>query len=423
MYEIVMPQLSDSMEEGKLISWKVNVGDRVSVGQVIAEVESDKAIMEVQAFQNGVVKELLLQEGDTVPVGTVMVRIDTDANTAMTQDTTSSKDTKSSKDSEKVKEVQVEQAQEVPAKADKPPVVSTHSESKVLHKSNNITKGISPKAKAKAAAYGVALEEIMRQAEKDTVHASDVEAYVREKYFTPKALKLLQQYQIDITAFERNHKIDSIEVQAYIDAQELALPQPLSAMQRAIIANVTASAKKPVFHIYEHIDAALFEKHSKYSITMWLVRIFAKVMMRHEVFRATLQNDALFISPNAAIAVAVADAKDLYMPVVHDANKLSMTEIADIFQSFKKKLAAKAFTAQDMQGSTFGISNLGMLGVEHFDAMINKEDAAIVAVGRVEDAKIAITLTADHRLINGYEAALFMQDVKKEAQNPLNFKE
>jgi pyruvate dehydrogenase E2 component (dihydrolipoamide acetyltransferase) len=76
-----------------------------------------------------------------------------------------------------------------------------------------------------------------------------------------------------------------------------------------------------------------------------------------------------------------------------------------------------------MKGSSFGISNLGMLGVERFDAMINKDDAAIVAVGAIQDGKIAVTLTADHRLINGYEAALFMRDIKKEAQDPLNFKE
>ena len=76
MYEIVMPQLSDSMEEGKLIAWKVNPGDRVKTGDVIAEVESDKAIMEVQTFKNGTVKELLLKEGDEAPVGTVMARIE-----------------------------------------------------------------------------------------------------------------------------------------------------------------------------------------------------------------------------------------------------------------------------------------------------------------------------------------------------------
>ena len=111
------------------------------------------------------------------------------------------------------------------------------------------------------------------------------------------------------------------------------------------------------------------------------------------------------------------------MPVIKDANKLTISEITAQLATFKEKLKTNSFTAQDMQGGTFGISNLGMLGVARFDAMINKDESGIIAVGGIQDGQISVTLTADHRVINGYEAALFMRDIKKEASEPLNFKE
>jgi len=175
--------------------------------------------------------------------------------------------------------------------------------------------------------------------------------------------------------------------------------------------------------MYEHGDATLLEQNRQYSITAWLIKIFATVMMRHETFRSRLYEESIAVYPNASIAVAVADAKELYMPVVKNANTLSIKEIDAVLKSFKSKLQTKSFRSQDMQGSTFGLSNLGMLGVERFDAMINKEDSAIMAVGGINEKEISLTLTADHRLINGYEAALFMGDVKKELQNAFNFKD
>jgi pyruvate dehydrogenase E2 component (dihydrolipoamide acetyltransferase) len=153
------------------------------------------------------------------------------------------------------------------------------------------------------------------------------------------------------------------------------------------------------------------------------VKIFAKVMMQHENFRAKLHENAISIAPNASISIAVADDNNLYMPVIKDANKLTIDEISEQLTAFKAKLKSSTFSAADMQDSTFGISNLGMLGVKRFDAMINKDESGIMAVGGIEDGKINITLTADHRLINGYEAALFMNDVKKELREPLNFKD
>ena len=425
MYEIVMPQLSDSMEEGKLIAWKKSVGDAVNTGDVIAEVESDKAIMEVQSFKGGILKEILAKEGDVVSVGEVIAKIETKNSTVTEEKAAPQEEKEVSKAQKTVVEEKVverpkpEKKEEAEEKKSEPELQRVTPK----HLSKESLNGISPKARAKAAFYGIDTDQVLQKSAANVLHVDDVQEYVREHYFTPKALKLLDAYGLDIATFELNHKIDETEVQEYITKHETPLPKKLSQMQKAIIANVTASAQKPVYHIFEDIDAKLFLENERYSITAWLIKIFAKVMMTHSAFRSRIVNDGVSVSPNASISVAVANEKDLYMPVVKDANRCSIAEIAEQLAGFKTKLQNNSFSAQDMQGSNFGISNLGMLGVERFDAMINKEDSAIAAIGTLQNDKISVTLTADHRVINGYEAALFMRDVKKEAQNPLNFKE
>jgi len=407
-----MPQLSDSMDEGKLIAWKVAVGEHVKSGDVIAEVESDKAIMELQTFKDGVVTQLLLQEGDEAEVGSVIARIDTNAK----EGSVVREDELQSKPKKDIKQKPKEQVKTLKKEELEP-------QKKVEHIEKELSSGISPKARAKASEYGLDMEALMQKSQKSVVHVEDVQRYLNERYFTPKALKLLHKYHLQTSLFKLDHKVDEAEVQKYINEHEIPLPQPLSAMQKAIVANVTASAKKPIFHIYDSLDAKLFEQHKEQSITVWLLKIFAKVMMEHESFRSLFDNETISVYPNASISLAVADKKDLYMPVVKDINKLNLDAIAKELEGFKTKLKSRSFKAEDMQGGTFGISNLGMLGIERFDAMINKNESAIVAVGAIKEGKLAIILTADHRVINGYEAALFINDVKKEAQNPLNFKE
>ncbi len=434
MYEIVMPQLSDSMEEGKLVSWKVKPGDRVKTGDVIAEVESDKAIMEVQTFKNGTVKELLVKEGDEAPVGTVIARIEVEGagkneepkreneervvSSAQPNEKTVSSSSGLSGGSSRESEKNIKTPNQV--KSDN----KTHPQSSILNYPSAKGAAVSPKARAKAAAYGIDIDTLMEHRPQQTLHAEDIDAYLNEHYFTPKALKLMKMYHIDPSAFTLDHKIDAEEVRTYIDTNEIPLPKPLTPMQKAVIATVTASAGKPVYRVYEHLDATELLKHeAKYSMTVLLVKLFAQTMMQFDHFRAQLHEDAMQIFPNASIAVAVADEENLYMPVIKDANQLGLAEIARQLHVFKEKLKNKGFTSEDFVGSTFGISNLGMFGIERFDAMINKNDAAIVAIGAMVDNRLSVTFTVDHRLINGYEAAQFVQALKAAAKDPKNFKE
>jgi len=166
----------------------------------------------------------------------------------------------------------------------------------------------------------------------------------------------------------------------------------------------------------------LLQKHTEKSVTVWLIKIIAQVMMEYASFRSKLLDGEINVLSSSSLSIAVADEKNLYMPVIKHANRLSVDEIESQLKSFQEKLKDGNFSQSDMEGSSFGISNLGMLGVERFDAMINRDDVTILAVGAIRDGKISLTLTVDHRVINGYEAALFMQKLKEELTNSLNFK-
>ncbi len=408
VYEIVMPQLSDSMEEGKLIAWKKKVGDRVAVGDVIAEVESDKAIMEIQTFKAGTLSELLLQEGESAPVGSVIAKIDTSNQSTATPPKKEPLATKQPPERLKMQK-------ESPSRQEKPKrLIPPHTHTPLL----------SPKAKATAAKYGLKYSTLHRLARGVLLHEKDIEQLVINRYFTKKAQKLLQTYALDPHRFTLDHKIDAYEVKTFIHNQNIPKSRPLKSFEKALIAHVSASAAKPTYRVYEALDASRFLAHQNHSITAWLVKLLASAMMRHPKFRSVLSEEKLLTYDTASIAVAVADEEALYMPVVKNAHSLTIQEITHTLKRFKTKLQEKSFTQEDLSGSTFSVSNLGMFGIKRFDAMINKNDCGIAAVGAVDATKkLPITLTLDHRLINGRDAALFVQTLKELASEEKNFKE
>ncbi len=439
-YEIVMPQLSDSMEEGKLISWKIKEGDHVKRGDVIAEVESDKAIMEVQSFRNGVVKNLKVKEGESVPVGTVIVEIEEEESgekaasepektvTETIHEPKKEPETKPAKIPQQTAKLKTEKEREPQSSKTPPKSASIIDEilgltSTPAQQMPHVAGEASPKAKAKAAQYGLDIDTLQKAGKLPTpAHEHDVERYRLEHYFTPKALKLLHAYRLDPSLFPPEKKYDSNAVLTYIKANDIPLPKPIDTFQKALIQTVENAAKKPVFHIYDTIDATLMLRHKKHTVTVWLIRLFAEAMMRHEQFRSTFMKDSIVTYPNASISVAVAYENYLYMPVFKDANRMQTDEIQKTLETFEEKAKNGTMRASDMEGSTFGISNLGMTGIKRFDAMINKNDSAIAAIGRGMEGKMSITLTIDHRLINGYQAAEFMQTLKELAKDETLFK-
>lgn len=391
-YEVIMPVLSDTMEKGKLIKWHVKEGDEVKAGDVIAEVESDKAIMEVQTFKSGVVKKLLVKEGEEVPVKTPIAIIE-------------------------VKEEEEEKPQK-PSTATLPPVISELLEQKKTKEQAEEKKGIkpvsgiaSPAARVLAAKEGIDIEKLQSLGQlPKPAHLKDVEREVLRRYFTPKALKLIEEYNIDISSFELNRKYSADDLLEYIEKNDIPLVKRLSSNRIAVKKMVEQSAKKPVYFMFESVDLG-FEP--KYKLTAYLIKILALAMQNHPLTRAVLEDDSLKIYPNSNISVAVSKGEELYMAVCKRAQKKSLKEI----EEWLKEIKVRRLGPDDLKGSTFGLSNLGMFGVERFSAMIYDKDSGIAAFGKLGGGRIKVTFTFDHRILNGVDAALFVEDVKELFKN------
>ena len=422
-YEIVMPQLSDSMEEGKLISWNVKEGDSVKNTDVIAEVESDKAIMELQSFKDGIVKYIYIKEGESVPVGTTIAEIETDAAEYKASSTEKTKPTlQISKEKVDIVKSDTLKKPEKSIKEEPPPVLQTETD---IEASTYIQKkgAASPKAKALAAHYGFDIEALQHSNKLPSpLHESEIRAYALKHYFTAKAQMLLKKYNLQGSDFNNTKKYDSAQVLDYIKENNIPLPQPIEPFKRALIEAVTYSAQKPVYHIYDKIDASLLQKYTEYTITVWLIKLIASAMIEHESFRSTLEDNRIQIWPNASLSLAVSHGNYLYMPVIQNANQLTLPQIAQQLKVFEEKARDKKLQRSQMQGSTFGISNLGMLGIERFDAIINQNDSGIAAIGTIKEGYISVSLTLDHRLINGYQGAEFIRTLKNLAKDTQWFK-
>ena len=402
-YEIIMPVLSDTMDKGKLVKWRVHEGDVVHKGDVIAEVESDKAIMEVQTFKDGVVKKLLVQEGQEVPVKAPIAIIDI---SAIQQTTTNEEKSQQTRIEQKQPSTERKPFPEEPKKepsASVPPVIAELLETP----SPSLPKGeATPAAKKRAAELGIDIQKLQRENQlPKPAHIKDIEEVALKRYFTPKAFHLLQQYAIDPKNFSLDHKITYEEVKRYIKEHNIPQILPLSKNRVAVIENVQNSAKKPVYFLFEELH---IKKYENIKLTSLLIKKLGNTMQKHPLTRAKLDGDRLKIYPHSNISVAVAKGDDLFMVVCKNVEERSLQEIDEWVRSLKNR----TYSADELMGSTFGISNLGMFGVKRFTAMINKKDVGIAAFGVYENEKVAVTFTFDHRIMNGVDAAKFVNDLK-----------
>ena len=404
-YKINMPILSDTMEKGKLIKWHVKEGDVVKKGDVIAEVESDKAIMEIQTFKDGVVKKLLAKEGEEIPVKEPIAVIEVEVE-----------EKEISKEAEKVKSGEGEK--EISGEAEKE---KRKEEKEIREKEEKIPKILEEILEPHIKVSGIASAAAKKEAQKANIdieklqkenilpkpaHLKDIEEEVLKRYFTPKAIKLLKEYNLGKDNFVLDHKIGSEEVKEYIKKNNIPKILKLSKNRLAVIKNVEISSKKPFYYIFETFN---IKKYEGYKLTSLLLKTIGDVMQSHPLSRAALDGDSYKIYPHSNISVAVAKDDELYMVVCKNVEEKSLDEIDEWVRSIKDK----KYTIDDLSGSTFGISNLGMFGIKSFTALINQKDSGIAAFGRLEDDKIEVSFTFDHRIFNGVDAAKFVSDLKE----------
>jgi len=395
---VIMPKFSMTQEEGRVMAWLAAEGDVVEKGDPIMEVETDKVTMEVEAPESGVLRGLLVEEGDVTPVTAVIAHIVLPGETWSPE-----------------------------------PVKAT------------------PVARRVAAAAGVDVGDVPAQGGK--VRRQDVEAYLDKVRATPAARRLARAQGVDLTAVNGSGPRGRVQAADVVGNSPVVVSpvveekaaQPVSAMRRTIAERLTKSYQT-IPHITFTVAAdmtavtdlrrRLNERgdRAKVSVTAVLVKVCAWALGRQPLLNASWREDGIHLHEQAHIGVAVALDEGLIVPVVHDAGQLGLAAIAAQVQDVTARARDGRLQPADVQGGTFTISNLGMWGVEQFTAVINPPQSAILAVGRTVKQPVVVetavgdelvirpmmkmTLSVDHRIIDGAAAARFLQDVVAALEQP-----
>jgi len=404
--QIEMPKLSDTMTEGTLISWNVSVGDEIEIGDVIAEIETDKASMEMEAFDEGVLTEILVQPGEKVPVGTTLATLAEDG-----EDSTSAPASSAAP---------VSTSSNTPAKASTPATVVTSAPAVATDGSRL---KVSPLAKKIAAEKGVDLSTVKGSGPAGRIVAADVEgssaAPVTKGISTPA-----------VSATSATPAPAAIRPVVADEDQVL----PLGGM-RKIIAERLLTSKQTIPHFYLHVevDAAPLmalrkqvnsqaeQTHgNKFTFNDFVVKAMINACEKVPAVNASFNGDSIVQFANVGVSVAIAVEDGLVTPVVKNAQNKSMLEISQEIKGMAVRARDKKLAPSEFDGGTITISNLGAWGIDSFDAIVNPPQAAIVSVGGiiekpvVKDGEVVpgvrmnIGLSCDHRVVDGAVAATYL---------------
>ena len=412
---VVMPKLSEAMETGKVIKWLKREGDRVEGGDIIAEIETDKADIELESFGAGVLRKIVVSEGERAPVGELIAVI--------------------AEASEDIAGLLAGRpaptptapagAASVPAPATAGPRASDQSRAAVgraADKSGRVK--ASPLAKKIAARSGVDLAVVEGSGPGGRIIRRDVEAAV----------------EVGETAAARGAGVAPARepAPAEVEFEDRALSSI-----RAAIARRMVQAKGPVPHFYltteinverawrirEELNS--IEGHPKVSVTDMIVKACALALTKHPGVNASFQGEALRVHHRCHIGIAVALDEGLITPVLRDCHKKSLAQIAVESKDLVERARNRKLRAQEISGATFSVSNLGMFDVDEFSAIINPPEGAILAVGAVltkpvvDGERIGIgrrmrlTLSCDHRVMDGAMGARFLQDLRRLLEEPV----
>ncbi len=411
-YKIVMPRLTDTMEVGKIIRWLKKVGDKVERNEPIVEVESDKAVMEVPSFKSGILVKILAEEGDEVPVGEPIAILETEEEKAK-------EIVKKQEEKKALAEEKVETKQKEEKKKEEEPVFPFEIEFEE-EKGEKLPEGTaSPSAKKLAKELGIDIEKLQKEGKLPSpAHEKDIKEYFYSQFFTKTAIELAKEYGVPLEEIYKTYKdkkkIDKKLVQEYIEEKNIPKQEEINSVQKSLIQNLQKSLEIPVYHIFQDIDLSLIKWDENKTLTAWIVKVIGDFMYENKLLRTVYKDGKFVVYPSANISVAVAVEGKLYAPVIKRVNTLSVEEITKKLKEFKEKAEKGSFSPEELTGGTFAVSNLGMFGIDAFDAIIPPNHVGIVAVGtEKENGKTSFTFSFDHRVINGREGAIIVAELVK----------
>ena len=418
---VVMPKLSDTMEEGRILRWLRKEGDPIETGQALAEVETDKATVEMEAYANGTIRKLIAVEGQFAKVGELIAIIgaaDEDiaslvppAGAARTQAPPSGPATVPA-----------------PAPATRTAPAMTAPASGASTPSGRSLRA-SPLALRMAAEAGLDVGSLQGTGPQGRIIKRDIESALADapSAASPARPAMPQRTRAFALQASRNDIPESQDIE-------------LSSVRRTIAKRLVQS-KGPVPHFYLTVDVAmdrvwdayqaLRDQKSPISINDIIVKATALALRQHPEINASFAGDHLKLYSRVHIGMAVALDDGLITPVLRDADLKPLEEISEEARTLVERARARKLQPNEYTGATFSISNLGMMGIEEFSAIINPPEAAILAVGAVRQVPVVeddvlgigwrmkMTLSVDHRVADGAAGARFLQTLRRFLEHPL----
>jgi pyruvate dehydrogenase E2 component (dihydrolipoamide acetyltransferase) len=434
MPDITMPRLSDTMEEGVIATWRKKVGDTIAAGDVLVEIETDKAIMELEAYDDGVLERVLVAEGESAPIGTPIGVIGDGTGAAATPQPDGGAESAAAPAT-----VAAPGAPEAAVPVGARPGEPGPEHSALPRDGRPLA---SPLARRLARERGVDLRNVRGTGPHGRIIRADILAVAQAAPETPGAqatsgAEVAAPRPVEVAPLPAPAGGSEVE-QEYVEV-------PLSTMQRVAAARLTRSMQEaPHFFLTSAVDVTdLIEFRTtlnatlaaaggpKVSLNDLVVKAVAGAVRAHPEVNVSFAGDFLRRHLRVNVGVAVAVPAGLLVPVVRDADRKSVSEIAAETREKSVRARDGGLRADEMSGGTITVSNLGMYGIEQFTAVINPPEAVILAVGAAAEeirprggeavvrSILRVTLSCDHRVVDGATGALFLQTLVALLENPL----
>ena len=413
MIEITMPRLSDTMEEGTIATWHKHPGDHVRAGDILVEIETDKAVMEYEAYDNGVLSEILVTEGQTVPIGAPIALLDA---------------TGAAHQASAPAPMATATPAVAPAAAPVPPPAAPAPSLEPSVAADRLV--ASPLVRRLAREHQLDLRDVRGTGPGGRIVRHDLTEMLEHRSQVHEAFTELRGPAVVVTDEKRGSEA-----------------VPVTSTRRVIARRMSESARTvPHFYATAVADAGPLVRmrrelngqlaavgRPKVSVNDLVVKASALALREHPGVNSSYVDDTsttMLVHRRINIGVAVASAHGLVVPVITDADQRTVTDIGAETHRLMSRAEERRLSVEDMSGGTFTISNLGMFGVEQFTAIINPPEAAILAVGTTTTEPVVVdgtveagyrlryTLSSDHRVIDGALAAQFLRTLTTYLENP-----